>query len=173
MLNNPLIYVDPSGHASYLVSWSNVGGSKKGVGITHISGQVISLDNNSNGNHNAVSFKGTFGGFSFGLPFGGSYSSSQIFNDSEEIADVTRIEGYSSFSVITSSLFGTGGISWGLYAFGDLYFASDEFSDIEGYELTLSIMLGWIDLEGEVVEVTPGYVNELLESTDLPDNNSE
>lgn len=164
--NNPVSNIDPAGHAGYLVSWTNVGGSRKNLGGTHLSGIVISLDRNKNNLHNAVSFSGNFAGVSLGLPAGGSYTRSQLFKDSYGNADVRRIQGYSSFTSITSSLFGKGGISWGMYAFGDLYSVSDAFSNIEGFEIGFASMQGKINLEGEVFEVTPEFLNLLMELED-------
>jgi len=159
---NPIKYIDSLGLAEYLISWGAVSGSRKNLGGLHVYGTVIAIARNNNKLHNAVSFSGTFFGVDLGSPGGETFTEKQIFSDCQKEPDVTKVQGLSSFTSVTSSLFGDGGISWGLYNFGKLTSTSDAFSEVEGYDFGFVTAQGYTKLSSEIFEVTTKDLNSIM-----------
>jgi hypothetical protein len=116
--NNPLNYIDPSGHAKYRAFFTNIGVGDV-YGVTQMEGTVFSEQRNSQGYYDAADFSGIFHGPEVSLtPLGTSYQMVEL-EDSYTKADVSRVEGPASY---WSSIVGFGdGESIGYYQFGELH----------------------------------------------------
>lgn len=145
--------IDPYGLADYMVHWSILSTSFAGMSAGKIKGTVVSMTKNKDGFYDAVNFEGWVGGVSVGVPVGATFNNKEVFSDACEKADVKNIQGPSRLLSGTAA-FHNEGVSGGGYHFGALSGTEKDVSEVEGYDLAVDYLGGYIRTTTDVYSVS-------------------